>query len=777
MTKKQCGWLLCAGPLIGLVTLPMALTAATFPLPIPTRPTSFPLNRASALGRPVLWGSQTAVPANASNLVEIAAGENHTIGLRPDGLVVVWGNNTFGEMNVPPSLSNVVSVAAGGRHCAALTADGKVVAWGFNDNGQSVVPAGLSNVVAIAAGYQQTLALRQDGSLSVWGIQKTVPANLTNVVAIAAGLSYSLALRDDGTVTAWGSQTVVPAGLGGVVALAAGYGHVVALRQDGNLFSWGNNDGGQTNVPPGALNEVAVAAGEFHTLALKQDGTVLAWGNNSKGQTNVPAGLSSAVAIAAGRSHSAALERIGPPVASITPANPAAPVGTTATLTAAVGGIGPIEYQWFFEEQPISFATNRILILPNVGLADAGGYRVAVWGVTGSSTSAVVTLAVGFAPTVAESPVSQLSFPGFPVALSVRAGGTGPFTFQWRKNASPLPAATGSNLLFGAVQSSDQGPYDVVVGSRFGAVTSSVAQLTLLSFDSVLDVAGLTWRMNGNAPWVPQTLTTYDGVSAARSGPIGDSQHSALEATVIGPANVSFWWRVSCEKDYDFLRFRIDETEFTNLTGKTDWQPVQFHLGPGSHLLQWDYLKDGSDWAGLDAAFLDRVVAVLAPTVVVNPVDQSVVAGTSLRLSATVVSGTPPFQYQWFFGGVPLDGATGPVLDLGAVDLPDTGDYTVRVSNPAGEATSTNAHLEVLRDPIISSSPQHRTLQAGDTAVFSVAATGAILPVETRRPADSRRHQRHPDPDQRSTRSGPASTPCRSSAPWPASKAQGRFWP
>lgn len=313
MTKKQCGWLLCAGPLIGLVTLPMALTAATFPLPIPTRPTSFPLNRASALGRPVLWGSQTAVPANASNLVEIAAGENHTIGLRPDGLVVVWGNNTFGEMNVPPSLSNVVSVAAGGRHCAALTADGKVVAWGFNDNGQSVVPAGLSNVVAIAAGYQQTLALRQDGSLSVWGIQKTVPANLTNVVAIAAGLSYSLALRDDGTVTAWGSQTVVPAGLGGVVALAAGYGHVVALRQDGNLFSWGNNDGGQTNVPPGALNEVAVAAGEFHTLALKQDGTVLAWGNNSKGQTNVPAGLSSAVAIAAGRSHSAALERIGPP--------------------------------------------------------------------------------------------------------------------------------------------------------------------------------------------------------------------------------------------------------------------------------------------------------------------------------------------------------------------------------------------------------------------------------------------------------------------------------
>ena len=52
---------------------------------------------------------------------------------------------------VPGGLNGVVAIAAGGEHSLAIKPDGTVVAWGYNNYGQSVVPGGLNGVVAIAA--------------------------------------------------------------------------------------------------------------------------------------------------------------------------------------------------------------------------------------------------------------------------------------------------------------------------------------------------------------------------------------------------------------------------------------------------------------------------------------------------------------------------------------------------------------------------------------------------------------------------------------------------
>jgi hypothetical protein len=53
----------------------------------------------------------------------------------------------------------VVAIAGGGYHSLALKADGTVTVWGDNYYGETNVPAGLSNVVAIAGGYEHDLAL------------------------------------------------------------------------------------------------------------------------------------------------------------------------------------------------------------------------------------------------------------------------------------------------------------------------------------------------------------------------------------------------------------------------------------------------------------------------------------------------------------------------------------------------------------------------------------------------------------------------------------------
>lgn len=58
--------------------------------------------------------------------------------------IVAWGNSEHGQTNVPSGLSNVVAVAAGFHHSLGLTAEGKVVAWGDNQLGQTDVPSGLT---------------------------------------------------------------------------------------------------------------------------------------------------------------------------------------------------------------------------------------------------------------------------------------------------------------------------------------------------------------------------------------------------------------------------------------------------------------------------------------------------------------------------------------------------------------------------------------------------------------------------------------------------------
>jgi hypothetical protein len=142
-------------------------------LPIPQRPTTFPLQRPTRVCAVVAWGEnnfgQCTVPDVLSNVVQVAAGEAHTVALKADGIVVAWGWNGHGQCTVPDGLTNVVQVAAGADHTVALKADGTVVAWGRWDSDQYKVPEGLYNVVQVTAGLYHGVALKSDGTVIEWG--------------------------------------------------------------------------------------------------------------------------------------------------------------------------------------------------------------------------------------------------------------------------------------------------------------------------------------------------------------------------------------------------------------------------------------------------------------------------------------------------------------------------------------------------------------------------------------------------------------------------------
>jgi M6 family metalloprotease-like protein len=131
------------------------------------------------------------------------------------------------------------------------------------------------------------------------------------------------------------------------------------------------------------------------------------------------------------------------------------------------------------------------------------------------------------------------------------------------------------------------------------------------SLSQALDTPMLAWATSGNANWAGQVQTTHDGVDAAQSGLITHSQQTTTEISVAGAGALSFWWKVSSETNFDFLRFYLDGVEqagITGISGEVDWQQKTLAVPAGTHTLRWTYSKDGSNNAGADAAWLDQVV-------------------------------------------------------------------------------------------------------------------------------------------------------------------------
>ncbi|MCX6924292.1 MAG: immunoglobulin domain-containing protein, partial [Verrucomicrobia bacterium] len=134
-----------------------------------------------------------------------------------------------------------------------------------------------------------------------------------------------------------------------------------------------------------------------------------------------------------------------------------------------------------------------------------------------------------------------------------------------------------------------------------------------ISLPEALDGSGLAWTTGGDAAWFGQTLTTHDGVDAARSGSLADLQQSWLETTVSGPGTLTFWWKVSSEYIYDFLRFSIGGAQQAAISGETDWNQQAFSIPSGSATLRWTYSKDSYVFSGQDAGWVDQVAFTPAP--------------------------------------------------------------------------------------------------------------------------------------------------------------------
>ena len=266
----------------------------------------------------------------------------------------------------------------------------------------------------------------------------------------------------------------------------------------------------------------------------------------------------------------------------------------------------------------------------------------------------------------------------------------------------------------------------MVLTCVLGAACSATAQ----TLADALDTTNLVWTTGGDVDWFAQTTNTYDGVDAARSGSIGTNQTSWIETTVVGPATVSFWMRVTFDSYSQYLN-----VSFTIINGNppgggmglwSNWSEQIYDLGAGTNVL---HMSVSNTRGGASQSFvtLDEF-SVSSPrplTISYQLFDTTVYSGGWASFSVEVI-GTPPIQYQWQCDGTNIVGATNDWIYWEAVSTNDAGIYSVIVSNSQGSVTSSNAVLTVLPPsvPFFTYEPESVTAYSGQDLYLSAEVDG-----------------------------------------------------
>ncbi len=296
--------------------------------------------------------------------------------------------------------------------------------------------------------------------------------------------------------------------------------------------------------------------------------------------------------------------------------------------------------------------------------------------------------------------ISGISAPPEILSVSTATGfASVPFSYQiiasnaptsWGASGLPvwLTVNTSSGLISGTPPATGVFNFTVSATNSFGTATKGV-QLTVsdpnAALPDALDVTELTFNSASTTGWNRQVLVTYDGSDAAESGVIGHSQSSRMETTVAGPGTVSFFWRVSSEANYDYLRFYADGVQVGQISGEQDWAIFSHAIAAGAHVLRWEYAKDSSVTNGLDRAWVDSLEA--GPPVITSPLAATGRVGDSFVYQLAASGNPTSFNATGLPAGLVLHSATG-VID-GIPTSVGVFNVSLAVTNSFGSGTAT----------------------------------------------------------------------------------------
>ena len=369
------------------------------------------------------------------------------------------------------------------------------------------------------------------------------------------------------------------------------------------------------------------------------------------------------------------------PAITTQPAAQTVSEGQSATFSVTASGTSP-NYQWRKNGTNILGATSSSYTTPVTAIGDSGAvFSVVVSNSAGGVTSSSATLTVNLAaPTITTQPAAQTVSEGQSATFSVTASSTS-LSYQWRKNGTNIPGATSSSYTTPVTAIGDSGAvFSVVVSNSAGGVTSSSATLTVVAV----------------------LITTQPSAQSVVAG-----QTASFTVTATGTAPLTYQWRKN-------------GTDISGATSSSYTTPAISSADNGAVFTV--VVSNSAGTVTSNSATL-TVVAVLITT---QPSAQSVVAGQTATFTVTA-TGTAPLTYQWRKNGTNISGATSSTYTTPATVIEDNAAvFTVVVSNSAGTVTSNSATLTVVA-LFITTQPSAQSVVVGQTARFSVTATGTGL--------------------------------------------------
>jgi len=432
------------------------------------------------------------------------------------------------------------------------------------------------------------------------------------------------------------------------------------------------------------------------------------------------------------------LGAMNPPIISRQPTNLTVNVDDTASFSVGVQSAAPVRYQWYFNSNVISSASNltaatATLIISNATTTNTGSYFVIASNAFGAATSSVARLTVTVtngAPRIDEQPTNQTAATGANASFRVTASGAPPLAYQWRFNAQPIAStanatATNAVLTLTNVTLASGGYYDVVITNSVGSTNSVLVLLTVTTNISVTTNAVVITQQPMNTVVGEGTFATFSLV--ATGSPAPSFQWYFSSNTISGSANPSattsnlvltsvqgsaagFYWAVASNAA-GAVTSTMASLTVTNAT--TVWPPTQTNSAGTS-------------------------ISNSPPFVIQAPTNQSIGAGSNASFTVAA-GGANPLFYQWYLGTTVVDPSTNVTATNATFTLTNVQGLRVVhvvISNSFGTATSSNAFVSVTNSIFpggLTAPAEFMPLRLGAVTVASGAVNIHVSGATTRR--------------------------------------------
>ncbi|MBP7497572.1 MAG: T9SS type A sorting domain-containing protein, partial [Bacteroidales bacterium] len=219
-------------------------------------------------------------------------------------------------------------------------------------------------------------------------------------------------------------------------------------------------------------------------------------------------------------------------------------------------------------------------------------------------------------------------------SLTLTAANQPGFNYSWLKNGVIIPAATSSSYT-----ASQEGSYRVIISDNLCSDSSDAVKVLFKSkpipdfiidkaednyctgnvklFSSSLFFEGFEsndfnkykWVTFGAAQWTIDKNVYKEGKYSAKA-PFVSGLHSAdlsLALELSDNDTIAFFFKISSEKDFDFLNFYINDSLAGQWSGEINWTEARFKVYKGINIFKWSYARDGAIASGSNTAWIDNI--------------------------------------------------------------------------------------------------------------------------------------------------------------------------